>query len=201
MVGQKRRREVSMKVLAFNASPRRKGNSEVLLDAVAKGVQAAGGEMEIVRLADCDIAPCISCGACNKTGVCAVKDDMTALYEKIDRSCCIILASPIYFYGVTAQGKAFVDRSQALWSRKYLLKEHHTHIDGMERRGFFISVAATRGERIFEGAELTAKYFFDAIDVAFVSSLLVKGIDKRGEMANDVEQMQQAEQFGKTLVS
>ncbi len=191
---------MNMKVLAFNGSPRRKGNSEVLLDAVAKGVESAGGEMEIIRLTDCEIAPCISCGACNKTGICAVKDDMTALYEKIDKSCRVILASPIYFYGVTAQAKAFIDRSQALWSKKYLLKKEHTHINGVERRGFFVSVAATRGERIFEGAELTAKYFFDAIDVAFGKSLLIRGIDKRGEMAKNAELIKQAEEFGKSIV-
>lgn len=197
---QEGEREImNMKVLAFNGSPRRKGNSEVLLDAVAKGVQAAGGEMEIVRLADYDIAPCISCGACNKTGICVVKDDMTALYEKIDQSCRIILASPIYFYGITAQAKAFVDRSQALWSRKYLLKKKHTCIGDNTRRGFFVSVAATRGQRIFEGAELTAKYFFDAIDVAYGSSFLVRGIDKRGEMAIATEQIKQAEEFGKSI--
>ncbi len=190
-----------MKVLAFNGSPRRKGNSEVLLEAVAQGVQAAGGEMEIIRLADCDIAPCISCGACNKTGICAIMDDMTALYEKINQCCRIILASPIYFYGVTAQAKAFVDRSQALWSRKYLLKKEHTHIGGIKRRGFFVSVAATRGERIFEGAELTAKYFFDAIGVAYGASLLIRGIDRRGEMTKALEQMKQAEEFGKSIVS
>ena len=65
-----------MKVLAFNGSPRRKGNTEILLEAVSKGILDAGGEIEIIRLAGRDISPCISCGSCEKTGVCAVKDEM-----------------------------------------------------------------------------------------------------------------------------
>ena len=190
-----------MKVLAFNGSPRRKGNTEVLLEAVSRGVETAGGEMEVIRLAGLDISPCISCGSCDKTGVCAVKDDMTVLYEKIDTAQRIILASPIYFYGVTAQAKAFVDRTQAMWSRKYLLKGRGEWQEDPSRKGFFVSVAATKGEKIFEGAELTAKYFYDAIGMAYGGSLLVKGIDKRGEMAEAKNQIKEAEEFGRLIVS
>ncbi|MCB2181137.1 MAG: flavodoxin family protein [Desulfobulbaceae bacterium] len=190
-----------LKVLAFNGSPRRKGNTEVLLAAVEKGILSAGGEMEIVRLADLDISPCISCGGCDKTGVCVVEDGMTALYEKIDGSRRIILASPIYFYSITAQAKAFVDRSQAMWSKKYLLKKKGEWQEDPDRLGYFVSVAATRGEKIFEGAELTARYFYDAIGFHYCNSLLVKGIDKRGEMAAAEEKIKAGEEFGRKIAA
>ncbi|MEW6518080.1 MAG: flavodoxin family protein [Thermodesulfobacteriota bacterium] len=190
-----------MKVLVFNGSPRRGGNTQVLLSAVAKGVESAGGEMEIIRLADLNVSPCQSCGGCDKTGICVVRDDMGLLYDKMAEVKRIILASPIYFYGVTAQAKAFVDRSQALWSRKYLLKKKGEWRDDPERIGYFVSVAATRGEKVFDGAVLTAKYFYDAIGFAYGGALLVKGIDKRGEMARDVDRLAEAEAFGRRIVT
>jgi multimeric flavodoxin WrbA len=190
-----------MKVLVFNGSPRRGGNTQVLLSAVAKGVESAGGEMETIRLADLNVSPCQSCGGCDKTGICVVKDDMGLLYAKMAEVKRIILASPIYFYGVTAQAKAFVDRSQALWSRKYLLKKKGEWRDDPERIGYFVSVAATRGEKVFDGAVLTAKYFYDAIGFAYGGALLVKGIDKRGEMARDVDRLAEAEEFGRRIVT
>ncbi|MFH1217566.1 MAG: flavodoxin family protein [Pseudomonadota bacterium] len=190
-----------MKVIAFNGSPRKKGNTEVLLTALARGVESAGGEMEIIRLADLAIAPCISCGGCDKTGICVVKDDMGLMYEKIDQARRIILASPIYFYGVTAQAKAFVDRTQALWSRKYLLKGKGEWREDPDRTGYFVSVAATKGEKIFDGAVLTAKYFYDAIGVPYGGELLVKGVDKRGDMAKALEKIKEAEEFGRKIVA
>ncbi|MFZ5766990.1 MAG: flavodoxin family protein [Thermodesulfobacteriota bacterium] len=188
-------------VLVFNGSPRKKGNTEVLLAAVGRGVEAGGGGMEIIRLADFSIAPCISCGGCDKTGICVVKDDMGVLYEKIDQARRIVLASPIYFYGVTAQAKAFVDRTQALWSRKYLLKQRGEWRQDPGRRGYFVSVAATRGEKVFDGAVLTAKYFYDAIGVEYGGELLVRGVDKRGDMAGLTEKIEAAEAFGRSIVS
>ncbi|MFZ5759224.1 MAG: flavodoxin family protein [Thermodesulfobacteriota bacterium] len=188
-------------VLVFNGSPRKKGNTEVLLAAVGRGVEAGGGTMEIIRLADFAIAPCISCGGCDKTGICVVKDDMGVLYEKIDQARRIVLASPIYFYGVTAQAKAFVDRTQALWSRKYLLKQRGEWREDPDRQGYFVSVAATRGEKVFDGAVLTAKYFYDAIGVGYGGELLVRGVDKRGDMARFTEKIEEAEAFGRAIVS
>src|SRR3989338_3003385 len=94
----KRRNE--MKVLALSGSPRKKGNTETLLHAVLKGVEAAGGEVELFRLYDLRIQPCIGCGGCDKTGECVLEDDMQELYPKILAAQRVILASPIYFYGI-----------------------------------------------------------------------------------------------------
>ena len=189
-----------MKVLVFLGSPRKKGNSEILTEAVFEGVRMAGGTPEIIRLCDLKISPCISCGGCDKTGKCVVEDDMTPLYDKILAADKIIVASPIFFYGITAQTKAFIDRSQALWNRKRLLHEKGEWQDNPERKGFFVSVAATRGAKIFDGAVLTMKYGFDAMGISYGGNFLVSGPDKRGDMKKYEQMLEKAKEAGKNFI-
>jgi multimeric flavodoxin WrbA len=189
-----------MNALVFLGSPRKKGNSEILTLALLEGVRQAGGSSEIIRLCDLKISPCISCGGCDKTGRCVVEDDMTPLYEKIISTDKIIVSSPIFFYGVTAQTKAFVDRTQALWNRKRLLQKKNDWVENPERRGFFISVAATKGARIFEGAVLTMKYAYDAMGMEYGGDFLVTGPDKRGDMANYEQKLAEAREAGKNFI-
>ena len=189
-----------MDVLAFLGSPRKKGNSEVLTQELLEGVRQAGGSPEIIRLCDLKISPCISCGGCDKTGRCVVEDDMIPLYEKIINIDKIIVSSPIFFYGVTAQTKAFIDRTQALWNRKRLLQKKGKWVDNPERKGFFISVAATRGARIFEGAILTMKYGYDAMGMQYGGDFLVTGPDKRGDMAKYEKKLAEAREAGKNFI-
>jgi len=189
-----------MDVLAFLGSPRKKGNSEVLTQELLEGVRQAGGSPEIIRLCDLKISPCISCGGCDKTGRCVVEDDMIPLYEKIISIDKIIVSSPIFFYGVTAQTKAFIDRTQALWNRKRLLQQKGEWVDNPERKGFFISVAATRGARIFEGAILTMKYGYDAMGMQYGGDFLVTGPDKRGDMAKYEKKLAEAREAGKNFI-
>ncbi|OGR00491.1 MAG: flavodoxin [Deltaproteobacteria bacterium RIFOXYD12_FULL_55_16] len=189
-----------MKVLALNGSPRKNGNTEALLGAVLKGVEAAGGEVELVRLYDLRLQPCIACGGCDNTGECVLEDEMDGLYSKIIASQRIILASPIYFYGLTAQAKAFVDRCQALWNRKRLQKEKGEWRKDPGRKGFLVAVAATHGERVFEGAILTARYAFDAMGLGYGGEFVVKGMDGCGEMARDVATLVRAEEAGRKFM-
>ncbi len=189
-----------MDVLVFLGSPRKKGNTEILTQAVLEGVTQAGGTPEIIRLNDLQIAPCISCGGCDKTGKCVVEDDMIPLYKKIIATDRIIIASPIYFYGVTAQAKAFIDRTQALWNRKRLQKISGAWVEKPARQGFFVSVAATKGAKIFEGAILTVKYAYDAMDMAYGGEFLVTGPDKRGDMAKYEEKLIKARAAGENFI-
>ena len=189
-----------MDVLAFPGSPRKKGNSEILMEAVLDGVRRAGGNPEIIRLCDLNISPCISCGGCDKTGKCVVEDDMTPLYDKILSVNRFVLASPIYFYGITAQAKAFIDRTQALWNRKRILQRQGAWVDNPERKGFFISVAATRGAKIFEGAVLTMRYGYDAMGIQYAGDFLVSGPDKRSDMAKNEAKLAEAKEAGRNFI-
>jgi len=190
--------ESNMKILGIMGSPRRQSNTEILLDRALEGAGEAGAEVEKVLVSKLKIAPCLEIYACRKDGNCAIKDDMQLLYKKLLEADHVILASPIFFYGITSQAKAIIDRCQALWVRKHVLgmgKE-----DKRERRGVFISVGATRGTKLFDGAVLTVKYFFDAIGVKYSGDLLVREIDNKAQVKEHPTVLEDAFRLGQELV-
>lgn len=103
-----------MKVLAMSCSPRKSGNTEILLNEALDGAKAEGAEVELYRISGKNILPCDGCWTCMKEGQCHIKDDMQELYEKLLAADGIILGTPIYFYGMTAQAKTFIDRTMPL---------------------------------------------------------------------------------------
>ncbi len=188
-----------MKVLGIFGSPRREGNTEIILEEVLKGAEKEGAETNRVFLTDLTITPCKECHGCDQTGQCVILDDMEKIYPKLLESDIIILGSPIFFYGVTAWAKALIDRSQALWAKKYLLKDPSLGKEGKKRKGFFISVGATKGQKVFEGAILTAKYFFDTFNAEYVGELLFRGVDGKGDILKHPEALKQAFEAGRRL--
>jgi multimeric flavodoxin WrbA len=103
-----------MKLLGLSFSPRKQGNTELLLEKAFAGAGQLGAQTELYRVAGKSIAPCDGCGACFGTGDCHIKDDMQELSEKMLEADGIIFSSPVYFYNITAQGKAVIDRSITL---------------------------------------------------------------------------------------
>lgn len=188
-----------MKVLGILGSPRREGNTEILLDEALRGASDHGGLCEKVILRDLKITPCLEIYKCAEDGVCAIQDEMQGLFPKIIQAERLILASPIFFYSVPALAKAMIDRCQSLWAKKYILKLPVSPI--AERKGVFISVAATRGKKLFDGVRLTVKYFFDAIDVAYSDELFVRGADEQGEVRDQPEALKAAYDLGQRLVT
>ena len=108
-----------MKVLGILGSPRRGGNSEILMRAFLEGAAEAGAEVEEIILRDLKISPCLEIYHCFKDGTCPIKDEMREIYDKLLEADVVALASPVFFYGVSAQSKAMIDRTQALWARRY----------------------------------------------------------------------------------
>jgi len=176
-------------------SPRLKSNTDLLLDEALRGAQSRQVEVEKLVVDKLRITPCREYLGCLKDGNCVIRDDMDDIYPKLLDADGIILASPMFFYGVTAQLKALVDRCQAMWARRYVL---HSLPDSA-RKGAFIAVGATRGERLFDGSILTVKYFFQAIGIEYVDELLVRGIDKRGEIKEHPTALSDAFELGKRL--
>ncbi len=171
-----------MMVLGFQGSPRKKGNTSYLLSAFMDEVERLGGKTVVIHVAQKNIVPCIGCGFCEKKGLCVTKDDdMThEIYPLLREADAVVLAAPIYFYNVPAQLKAVIDRTQTLWSRKYKLKL--TDPARHYRRGFLLAQGATKGKNLFEGVELTAKYFYDAIGAKYIGSLTFRRIEHIGDM-------------------
>jgi multimeric flavodoxin WrbA len=189
-----------MKVLGIFGSPRRGGNTELLLEEALRGAEREGATLERLYLSDFTITPCKECHGCDNTGNCVILDDMEKIYPKLLGADVIILASPIFFYGVTAWAKALIDRSQALWARKYLLKDTSLGKEGKKRKGFFISVGATKGQKVFEGAILTVKYFFDVLNAEYIGELLFRGVEAKGDILKHPEALGQAFEAGRKLV-
>ncbi|MHA1138485.1 MAG: flavodoxin family protein [Candidatus Thorarchaeota archaeon] len=99
-----------MKILVINGSPRKGGNTESLLDAMIAGAEDAGATVLNVELRTLNVSPCRACDACQKTGICVQKDDIHDLISKMEVCEVWILGTPVYWWGPTAQLKAFIDR-------------------------------------------------------------------------------------------
>ena len=99
-----------MKILVLQGSPNTKGSTSLLVSEFARGAKETGHSVEVADVANLDIAPCIGCVACGYEGPCAQSDDMDVLREKILSSDMLVFATPLYYYGMTAQLKAVIDR-------------------------------------------------------------------------------------------
>ena len=107
-----------MQVVGFVGSPRARGNTELLVAEALRGAASAGAEIEMVALNKLTISPCQACDSCLKTGRCRIQDDMQPLYEKVLNADALILGTPIYFWGPSAQLKTFVDRWYSFTERE-----------------------------------------------------------------------------------
>ena len=168
-----------LKVLGIAGSPRRDGNTDHLLQQVIAGASSQGAETKTVILSELNISPCRHCDGCIKTGKCVVDDDMQWLHIDLREADRIVLASPIFFMGVTAQTKAMIDRCQALWVIKYVLKLPVALNPGKERKGIFVSVGGTKLRNLFEPAIATVKSWFTTLDISYAGELVFSGIDER----------------------
>jgi multimeric flavodoxin WrbA len=191
----------AVKVLGIFGSPRRGGNTELLLEEALKGAVEEGARAEEIHLCDFRITPCRECLSCFNNGTCVITDDMQGIYPRLLETDIVILASPIFFYGITGWAKAMVDRCQALWARKYVLHDPSLKTESKRRAGFFISVGGTKGQRMFEGAVLTVRYFFDAFNTNYSGDLLFRGVDACGDILKIQDALPHAFASGRKLVS
>lgn len=103
-----------MKILGISCSPRKKGNTVILLEETLRGAAEHGADIELFSVSGKNIRGCDSCYACFQKGECHIQDDMQPLYTKLIEADGIVFGSPIYIYGITAQAKAIMDRIFAL---------------------------------------------------------------------------------------
>lgn len=184
------------RIVAIYGSPRPEGNTSLLMKKAVEGARSAGAEVEEIRLKDLNLSPCREIYGCINGGRCAISDDFQAVYDQIDSADALMLASPIMFYTVSGFTKAMMDRCQSFWVRKYWLESAP---DRPDRPGLFISVGATKGAKLFDGALLTVKYWLDAVGAKPWRSLLYRGLDGPGEINDRPEALAEAEQAGREL--
>ncbi len=124
-----------MKVLGIVCSPRRGGNTEIMVEEALAAAREAGAETEIVLVAGKTIAPCDACGTCFETDKCKIKDDMQPLYQQMEAANAIILGTPVYFHNVSAQAKAIMDRTFVLLIKMRLKGKVAAPITALRRIG------------------------------------------------------------------
>ncbi len=188
-----------MLVLGIQGSPRKKGNTNMLLSAFMDEAESLGAHTISFDINKKNILPCDGGRTCEKKGKCPISDDMNhELYPLLWEAEVIVMATPIFFYSVPAQLKSLIDRSQALWSRKYMLK-----LDDPGRKwrhGFMLAQGATKGKNLFEGINLTAKYFFDAVGANYDGSLEYRHIENPGDIAEHPSALMDAKKKAEDII-
>jgi multimeric flavodoxin WrbA len=189
-----------MKITAIYGSPRKDGNTDLLMNAFLRGIKEKGIEPHEIFLRDLKFLPCIECGGCDNTGKCVLEDDMNIVYPHLIKSDVIVLSAPVFFYGLNAHAKAMVDRCQCFWVNKYLLGNKMHDIKGAKGKGILLSVGGSKGKKTFDCILLTIRYFFDVLDIDFSNHLVYQNIDSKGSILKHPEILDEAYNLAKSII-
>ena len=177
---------MAKKVLVLSGSPR-KGNSDLLCDEFVRGAMEAGHEVEKIRVQEKKIACCTACYACRDTGICAIKDDMADIMQKMIDCDVMVLASPVYFYSIDAQLKAVIDRSVCRW----------TEVKNKEM--YYIMTAADGEKESMDTTLACFRGYADCVEGAIEKGVIYgTGVYHAGEI-KDTKHMQKAYEMGKAV--
>jgi multimeric flavodoxin WrbA len=184
-------------IVVLLGSPRKKGNSTVLAKQIIQGAESVGARAETVYLNGLNIKPCQGCYACKKkssTG-CAVDDDMQSIYPKLVESDAWIIASPVYWFNMSAQTKIFMDRCFALWN-----EDPEKNL--MYKKRIAIAMSYGDSDPFNSGCVNALRSFQDGYRYAGarIVGMVYGSAEKAGEIASNAELMSQAEEIGKKLV-
>ena len=182
-------------VLGVVGSPRKNGNTDVMVSRVLQGARDAGARIETIRLADMKILECDGCHACWKgRRLCSKRDDMEALYPKIAESDAIVFGTPVYWYGPTAIMKSFIDR--------FVYFNCPAHRGQTRNKAAVIAIPFE--DRTYATADLVVGFFersLDYLEMRLVGKILAPGVAKRGEVASRKRIMAACYELGGILAS
>ena len=175
------------KVLILSSSPRKGGNSETLAAAFAKGAQAAGNQVELVHLREKQYGFCKGCFACLKLGRCVIKDDAAEIIEKMVATNVIVMATPVYFYTMSAQMKTLIDRCCGLYTK-------------MKNKEFYFIVTAAEDDRkLMERTVDTFQGFLNCLENPTIKGVVYgTGVWHVGEI-KDKPALREAYEMGKEI--
>ena len=178
---------MSKKVLILSGSPRKDGNSDILCNEFMRGAAESGNEVEKIRVAEKEIGFCTGCYACRNTGVCAIKDDMDEVMQKLIDADVIVLASPVYFYSIDAQLKALIDRTVCRWT------------EVKDKEFYYIMTAADSGIESMETTLACFRGYADCVEGAKEMGVIYgTGVYEKGEI-KDKKAMLEAYEMGKGI--
>jgi multimeric flavodoxin WrbA len=182
------------KVLAVIGSPRRGGNTEILVSRIAEGAASAGATVEIVRLGDLRIRECDGCHACWQGRPCSKDDDMRALYGKIAASEIIVLGAPVYWYGPTALMKAFIDRFV------YFNSEANRPMVRGKRAAVAVVLEETHEETWRPVVDFFQKSL-GYLEMNLAGTVVAPGVGEKGAIRKDSQRLRDAYHLGASLVA
>jgi multimeric flavodoxin WrbA len=189
------------KLVAVYGSPRRDGNTDILLDRFLEGVSSCSivdqGSLKLEKIftSNLKISPCRECGNCSKTGECVIQDEMQTFYPKLIDCDFLAIASPVFFTTVSGYLKAFVDRFQRFWILKYELKRKI--IVKENRKGILISTAGSEPEDIFNCTKKVMRALFDVLYIEYSYDFLFNNTDKKGDILKNQDALQEVYDFGR----
>lgn len=175
---------MAKRVLILSGSPRKGGNSDTLCDQFMKGALEAGHEVE--KIQGKKVAPCLACYYCkDHKGECAIKDDMAEILQKMLDADVLVLASPVYFYSISAQLKAVIDRTVARW------------LEFKNKEFYYIMTAAEDSDTVMDCTLECMRGFAECLEGSVERGVIYgKGVYQKGEISNHPA-MQQAYEMGK----
>mgnify|MGYP001069739923 CR=1 FL=1 len=188
-----------MDIVAVYGSPRRNGNTATLLKKAVAGAREVGAGVDEIVLRDCRMSRCLEIYGCKKEGECAISDDFQEVRDRILSARGLMIATPIFFYTVSAHVKILMDRCQSLWVKKYWIDEVAYGTWTPVRKGLVISAGATRGKKLFDGMLLSMRYFFDVLDMALWDTLLHRQLDFAGDVLNHPAYLEEALEKGRAF--
>lgn len=188
-----------MHIIAFLGSPRKEGNSDLLLKETIRAIETLRLKVKTFNLNEMNIKPCQNCGGCDESGICIVEDEMSEIYNDIRSADRIILASPIFFFALSAQTKTMIDRCQSFWCEKYLLKRP-LHEGKFGRKGLLLLVGGMKKEIGITCGEATARAFFRTVNVPEHKTLSFLGVDAQGAILKHPTALKEVYESGKELV-
>ncbi|MBF0493985.1 MAG: flavodoxin family protein [Candidatus Omnitrophica bacterium] len=187
-----------MHILAINGSPRKGGNTDMILDKILAGASANGASCTKIMLNDLKISPCQECEKQNKNGECGVSDDMQMVFDKIGKADVVVLGSPIFFGSLSAQTKCMIDRFQCLWKAKYI---YGTVDKSFTKKGVFAAVSASLRQDFFDNAKMITKNFFATIGAKYSHEIFCAGPSEKGDVLQYTECMEKAFELGKEIAA
>ncbi len=179
-----------MKVLGIVGSPRRKGNTHLLVAKILEGAAEEGADTELILLEGLDIRECDGCHSCWKGNPCIKDDDMNEIYEKITGSDVIVFGTPVYWYGPTALMKGLIDR--------LVFFNCPQNRAGIRNKSAILAVPFE--EESLETSDLLVSFFhrcFSYLEMDLVGKVLVPGITKRGEIRKRTAALEEAYELGR----
>nr|WP_278547766.1 flavodoxin family protein [Catenibacterium mitsuokai] len=166
---------MSKKVIVLSTSLRSSSNSELLAKSFVEGAKESGNEVEFITLKNKDIHFCIGCLACQKTGHCVIKDDVTGIMDSVLNADVVVWATPIYYYEMSGQMKTLIDRLNPMYSKDYKFRDV-----------YLLATAAEEGDEVFEKVITGLNGWIDCFEKTSIKgTVLCGGVSSVGDISSN----------------